>query len=171
MTTESYIGLGSNLGDRKGFLRRAILALRKNPLLTVQNVSSLYETEAWGETGQPAFLNAVAQIETQTDALGLLRILQGIEADLGRVRTKHWGPRVIDLDILLFGHEVIAEETLRVPHPELARRKFVLAPLLEVNPEAFHPALGKNIRRIWDETGAEVRSQRVELLEKGAWYD
>ena len=171
MTIESYIGLGSNLGDRKTYLRRAFAALFANPLLTVSKVSSLYETEAWGETEQPAFLNAVAQIETQTDAFGLLRILQEIEADLGRMRSAHWGPRVIDLDILLFGHEVIAEETLRVPHPELARRKFVLAPLLEVNPEAFHPVLGKEIRRIWDEAGAEVKSQKVKLLERGAWYD
>jgi len=159
------------LGDRKAFLRKALIALFANPLLRVSKVSSLYETEAWGEIGQPAFLNAVAQLDTQTNALGLLRILQGIEADLGRVRTAHWGPRVIDLDILLFGQEVIAEETLRVPHPELAHRKFVLVPLLEVNPDAFHPALRKEIRRIWDEAGAEVKSQKVELLERGAWYD
>ncbi len=170
MLITSYIGLGSNLGDRKAALRKALKALGASPGLAVSGVSSLYETQPWGKPDQPAFLNAVAEVQTQTNAMSLLRLLQGIETDMGRIRRERWGPRTIDLDILLFGREIIAENELTVPHPELARRKFVLVPLAEVNPRAFHPVLGREIGRVWDEAGPEVKEQKLELLEGSTWY-
>jgi 2-amino-4-hydroxy-6-hydroxymethyldihydropteridine diphosphokinase len=108
-------------------------------------VSSLYDTEPLGETDQPNFLNAVARLHTDLSARQLLWNLQLIERRLGRVRGKRWGPRTIDLDLLLYGDVVMEEPGLRVPHPELMRRAFVLVPLLELEPGLVHPETGRTL--------------------------
>ncbi len=136
---KAFVGLGSNLGDREATIRRALDELARLPSTALTRASSLYDTEPVGDTEQPGFLNAVAELETELDARQLLWNLQLIERRLGRVRTRRWGPRVIDLDLLLFGDEVWELPDLVVPHPELIRRSFVLVPLVELDPLVIHP--------------------------------
>jgi len=134
-----FIGLGSNLGERESMIRLALEDLSRLPETQLVRASSLYDTEPAGEVDQPNFLNAVAQLETGLSARQLLWNLHLIEKRLGRVRTRRWGPRTMDLDLLLYGDQVIEEPDLRVPHPELALRSFVLVPLLELDPLLVHP--------------------------------
>ena len=134
-----FIGLGSNLGERESMIRLALEDLSRLPETKLLRASSLYDTEPVGEVDQPNFLNAVAQLETQLSARQLLWNLLLIEKRLGRVRTRRWGPRTMDLDLLLYGDEVIEDSDLRVPHPELAQRSFVLVPLIELDPLLVHP--------------------------------
>jgi 2-amino-4-hydroxy-6-hydroxymethyldihydropteridine diphosphokinase len=140
-----FIGLGSNLGERESMIRLALEDLSRLPQTRLARASSLYDTEPVGEVDQPNFLNAVAQIETELSARQLLWNLHLIEKRLGRVRTQRWGPRTIDLDLLLYGGEVIEEPDLRVPHPELALRSFVLVPLVELDPLLVHPVTGETL--------------------------
>jgi 2-amino-4-hydroxy-6-hydroxymethyldihydropteridine diphosphokinase len=142
--TRAYIGLGSNLGDRAAMLRAAVLELAR--AVTVAHVSSVYETAPWGKRDQPSFLNACAAIDTTLAAPDLLALLLRIEAALGRRRGEPWGPRTIDLDLLLFGAEVISSPDLVVPHPRLTERAFVLVPLAEIAPEARIPPAGMTVR-------------------------
>ena len=130
----AYIGLGTNTGDRKGNLAAALAALAQECHITVIRTSSLYETSPVGKTDQPNFLNMAVLIETDVDALELLRALQSIEDRMGRVRQERWGPRVIDLDLLLFDQLEIRRKGLQVPHPRIGERAFVLIPLLEITP-------------------------------------
>ena len=125
-----FLGLGANLGDRRATLRAAVLRLRE--VVSELRVSSLYESKAWGVTDQPPFLNAVARGETALTPLALLDAIQEIEHDLGRVRKQHWGPRAIDIDILLYGTERIDQPRLVVPHPYMTQRSFVLRPLADL---------------------------------------
>ncbi len=125
-----FLGLGGNLGDRRANMRSAVEHIRS--AIEKVRVSSLYESAAWGVTDQPAFLNAVVRGLTDLPPLELLDATQGIENDLGRVRAQHWGPRVIDIDILLYGSEVIEQPRLTVPHPYLSQRSFVLHPLADL---------------------------------------
>ncbi len=128
--TNVFLGLGGNLGDRREMMRAAIAGIRE--LLDGVQASSLYESAAWGVTDQPAFLNAVVRGRTGLAPLELLDATQAIEHNLGRVREQHWGPRLIDIDILLYGREVIDEPRLQVPHPYMNRRGFVLRPLADL---------------------------------------
>jgi 2-amino-4-hydroxy-6-hydroxymethyldihydropteridine diphosphokinase len=139
--TRAYVGLGSNLGDREETLRNAIELLGREPGFALRAVSTLRETDPVGVTEQPRFLNAVAELETAVPPRELLDRLLAIERELGRERTekRRWGPRVIDLDLLLYGDDVIDEEGLRVPHPRLAERRFVLEPLEELDPDLSLP--------------------------------
>ena len=137
----AYIGLGSNMGDREAHIRTAVDLLAEAG--RVVSVSSLYETEPVGYGDQEDFLNAVAQVETALSAEDLLALCGSIENRLGRLRTIAWGPRTIDLDILLYGDAVLNTPSLTVPHPRMAERKFVLAPLAEIAPEVVHPLLRK----------------------------
>jgi 2-amino-4-hydroxy-6-hydroxymethyldihydropteridine diphosphokinase len=135
--TLAYVGLGANLGDRAGSIQRA------SELLGALRLSTVRETDPWGVTDQPRFLNAVAEVEWSGSAHELLERLLEIERELGRVRDgSRWGPRLIDLDLLVFGSETTDEPGLRVPHPELARRVFVLEPLAELVPDLDVPDLG-----------------------------
>ncbi|MGZ4441202.1 MAG: 2-amino-4-hydroxy-6-hydroxymethyldihydropteridine diphosphokinase [Gaiellaceae bacterium] len=137
MATLAYIGLGSNLGDRERAIREAAR------LVGARRVSAITETEPWGNEEQPKFLNAVAEIETELEPRPLLDLLLDVERRLGRERDgTHWGPRTIDLDLLLYGDRVVAEPGLNVPHPFLRERLFVLEPLAELAPEASVPGLG-----------------------------
>jgi 2-amino-4-hydroxy-6-hydroxymethyldihydropteridine diphosphokinase len=146
MPSLACIGLGSNLGDRRATLEGAIAALARTSGVQVQKVSSFHETEpVGGPPGQGKYLNAAAVIETDLDAHGLLRVLEGIEAQFGRIRSVHWGERTLDLDLLLFGEEIISTLELTVPHPRLRVRRFVLEPLAEVAPEAVDPVTKRTI--------------------------
>jgi 2-amino-4-hydroxy-6-hydroxymethyldihydropteridine diphosphokinase len=141
----AYVGLGSNLGDREAMIRLALDDLARLPETTLVRASSLYDTEPVGDADQPNFLNAVAALDTTLTARQLLWNLQLIEKRLGRVRTQRWGPRTIDLDLLLHGNLIIEEPDLRVPHPELTRRSFVLVPLVEIEPMLVHPESGETL--------------------------
>lgn len=142
---KTFVGLGSNLGEREAMIRAALDALGQLPETTLVRASSLYDTEAVGDVDQPNFLNAVAQLDTELTARQLLWNLLLIEKRLGRVRTQRWGPRLIDLDLLLYGQQVIEETDLRVPHPEITRRSFVLVPLVELDPMLVHPVTGETL--------------------------
>jgi 2-amino-4-hydroxy-6-hydroxymethyldihydropteridine diphosphokinase len=132
----AYVGLGSNLGDRECAIREAAR------LIGARRLSAISETEPWGNEQQPRFLNAVAELETELEPLALLDLLLDVERQLGRERDgTHWGPRAIDLDLLLYGDRVLAEPGLNVPHPFLQERLFVLEPLAELAPEASVPGL------------------------------
>jgi len=144
----AYIGLGSNLGDRKKNLDDAVRLLSGMPGIEAVKVSSYYETEPVGYEEQGLFINAVARVETSLSALGLLRACQNIEIRLGRVRTVRWGPRTIDLDVLLFGTSIIDTPELEVPHPLMHERAFVLEPLCELDPDVLHPVLKKTAKEL-----------------------
>ncbi len=138
-----YLGLGSNLGDRYGHLIEAIERLQ--PCLPIDVISSIYETEPWGYAEQPRFLNAVCGGETDMPPQELLRVAKSIETAMGREPTFRYGPRAIDIDILLHAEAVVDQEDIRIPHAHLHERDFVLAPLSEIAPAAVHPGLGKPI--------------------------
>ncbi|NQT28243.1 MAG: 2-amino-4-hydroxy-6-hydroxymethyldihydropteridine diphosphokinase [Candidatus Omnitrophica bacterium] len=130
-----FIGVGSNLGDRGDYINKAINCLKKTPSITVKKISTIIETKPQDAAGQRKYLNAVIKLETNLVALDLLKELQSIEGSLGRVRSFKNAPRRIDLDILLYGEEIINEPDLEVPHPRMFERKFVIEPLLEIEPE------------------------------------
>jgi 2-amino-4-hydroxy-6-hydroxymethyldihydropteridine diphosphokinase len=134
----AFLGLGSNLGDRAGNLARAA-AMLGGPGLRVVGCSTIYETPPWGKVDQPPFLNQVLEVNTTLDPVALLARCQEVERALGRVRAERWGPRVIDVDILLYGNARIRTRGLTVPHAELHRRAFALVPLLELWPDAALP--------------------------------
>jgi 2-amino-4-hydroxy-6-hydroxymethyldihydropteridine diphosphokinase len=138
----AYIGLGSNLGDPKQQVSSAIEELSKVAGIALLQASSLYASPPMGPQDQPDYINAVACIETSLSALDLLAALQHIEQTHGRIRLRHWGERTLDLDLLLFGDEVIQLPTLTVPHPGIAERAFVLHPLAEIAPTIDIPELG-----------------------------
>jgi 2-amino-4-hydroxy-6-hydroxymethyldihydropteridine diphosphokinase len=142
--TLAAIGLGANLGDPVATLREAIVALGHLPDTALLRASRLYRTPAWGRTAQPDFINAVALVETACQARELLDALLATERSFGRVRIEgeRWGPRVLDLDLLLFGDDVIDAPGLRVPHPHLHERAFALLPLCDVWPDATIPGIG-----------------------------
>jgi 2-amino-4-hydroxy-6-hydroxymethyldihydropteridine diphosphokinase len=143
--TIAYIGLGSNLGDRKGFIHKALKMLAETKNIEVARVSDLIETAPLGGANQPKYLNAVAQIKTALTAEDLHKILVNIETSLGRTRKEKWSSRTIDLDLLLFGEEIINSPDLTVPHPQVHLRSFVLKGLRELNRELVHPVLKESI--------------------------
>ena len=142
--TLAAVGLGANLGDATATLRKAIAELSGLPHSRLLRTSRLYRTSAWGRTDQPDFINAVALLDSGLDARELLDGLLAIERTFGRIRLEgeRWGPRTLDLDLLLFGDAVIDEPGLRVPHPHLHERAFALLPLAEIAPEMHIPGIG-----------------------------
>lgn len=143
--TIAYIGLGSNLGERKNYIDKAIHKLRETPNTAVGQVSEIIETKPLCDSSQPAFLNCVAEIKTGLSAGQLHQQLVRIENVLGRERKEKWGPRTIDLDLLLFGDEKINSDALIVPHPQMHLRSFVLGGLGQLNQKLLHPILGETI--------------------------
>jgi 2-amino-4-hydroxy-6-hydroxymethyldihydropteridine diphosphokinase len=137
--TRAYIGLGSNLGDRVASLRAALDSLDATPGVRVEAVSGIYESQPWGVVDQPAFANAVVEVETDLAPLELLDALKRVEAAAGRTAGVRYGPRPLDLDLLLFGDEEVDLPRLTVPHPRLLERDFVVTPLLEIAPAAALP--------------------------------
>ncbi len=141
--TRAFIGLGANLGDRERNLSRAVALIEDIPEIEVRAVSSFRETDPVGYLEQPRFLNAALEAETSLSPQALLDRLLEVERSLGRTREgPRFGPRTIDLDLLIYGNEVIEEPGLRVPHPRLQERRFVLEPLLELEPGLVLPGLG-----------------------------
>ena len=145
MPEGAYIGLGSNLGDRKGYIEAALRQLEAVPGISLIACSSAYETTPVGVLEQPDFLNAAASLETELTPEDLLQVLRAIEDEYGRQRHVHWGPRTLDLDLLIYGKRVIQGPELSVPHPYLLERCFVLRPLCEIAPLLKHPQSGRGL--------------------------
>lgn len=143
----AYISIGSNLGDREENCLKAVRLLSEKGV-TVRKRSSLYETEPWGVEDQPRFINMAIEVETEMKPLNLLEMLKIIESEVGRKETYRWGPRIIDLDILLYNELVMAGPDLRIPHPHMHERDFVLRPLAEIAPDTLHPVLKKTVREL-----------------------
>lgn len=137
-----YIGLGSNLDDPRTQLKKAIVSMEMVPSTCVVKTSSFYRSKPVGPQDQPDYINAVVELNTELSAVVLLDYLQAIENEQGRVREQKWGPRTLDLDILLYGDETIDDDRLQVPHVEMHKRGFVLIPLQEVAPECVIPGIG-----------------------------
>lgn len=151
----SYIGVGSNVGDRAEFCRRAVELLAGAPGVKLLRSSSLYETSPVGGPPQRSFVNLVVQIDTSLGPRELLDACKAIERRLGREPGEvRWGPRVADLDILLYGNEKVAEDDLEIPHPRLTERAFALVPLLEIDPDATDPWGDRLDHRLDDAEGA-----------------
>lgn len=149
--TTAYIGLGANLGNREKAIAEAVQCLGESAGIRVTRVAAVIETDPAGPAAQGKFLNTVCAVETELAAGDLLKQCLRIEKDLGRERNnegQRWGPRVIDLDLLLFGEEIIAEPGLTVPHPQMHVRRFVLEPLGEIAPAAVHPGLQKTAQEL-----------------------
>ncbi|WP_336824267.1 2-amino-4-hydroxy-6-hydroxymethyldihydropteridine diphosphokinase [Sporosarcina sp. USHLN248] len=138
----AYLSIGSNIGDRYEHLKEAVHALHSNEKIEVADVSSIYETSPVGYIDQADFLNLAVCVNTELKVQELLKVCQQIENGLGRVREIRWGPRTVDLDILLYNNDNIETENLVVPHPRMHERAFVLVPLLEIAPGISHPATG-----------------------------
>ena len=154
---EAFVGLGSNLGDRLGNLGTALGLLAREPGFVLRKVSLAYESEPVGPP-QPRYLNAVAQIGTLLSPRATLQRLQSAEDAIGRVRRERWGSREIDLDLLLYGERVLEETGLRIPHPLLAERAFVLAPLVEIAPEVVHPVRRLTARALLEKLAPQERA-------------
>lgn len=135
----AYLGLGSNLGDRFAYLQAAVDALQVDAKTTVHAVSSVYQTAPVGGPDQEEYLNLAVRVGTRRSPTALLRLCHAVEAALGRERTVRWGPRTIDVDVLLYGPRTVATRTLQIPHPRLAERPFALVPLIEVAPGETFP--------------------------------
>jgi 2-amino-4-hydroxy-6-hydroxymethyldihydropteridine diphosphokinase len=163
MSQDVFIGSGSNLGDRLTALTKAAAELSHD--VRVLKASKVYETPPWGFELQPAFLNQVLQAETDLEPLDLLNYLKGIEEKMGRKATFRYGPRSIDLDILFYDGLIISSEILQIPHPMIAKRAFVLAPMSEIAPDFIHPVLGKSmyeLAKCVDSSGVKVYEENAD---------
>jgi 2-amino-4-hydroxy-6-hydroxymethyldihydropteridine diphosphokinase len=145
---KAFVGIGSNLGEKERNIRRAVDEIALMPFTKLITVSSLYDSEPVGDVEQGNFVNAVALIETDLPARRLLWNLMLIEQRMGRVRTVKWGPRTIDLDIILYGKNIVEEDGLMIPHPEMEKRAFVLIPLLEIEPDLVHPRTKEPVKKL-----------------------
>jgi 2-amino-4-hydroxy-6-hydroxymethyldihydropteridine diphosphokinase len=145
-----FLLLGSNLGNRKSFLNQAIAYIEAE-IAPVIRVSSVYETQSWGKTDAPDYLNQVLMLQSELPAVELLHKILAIESKLGRRREEKWGSRTIDIDILFYGDAVINKPNLQVPHPELHNRRFTLEPLAEIASDFVHPVSHKNILQLKNE--------------------
>jgi len=144
----AYLGLGSNIEPRVNYINQAIREIEGIQGIEITGRSSLYLTSPWGKTDQDDFINAVLRIRTAMPALILLHHLKNIEIKMGRHQNERWGPRIIDLDLLLYGDEIISSETLTVPHPHMRKRLFVLLPLAEIDAEVVFPDDGAKVQEV-----------------------
>lgn len=143
----AYIALGTNLGDKEKNLKQALLFLMQQGIEVIK-VSSFMLTEPYGVLDQPKFLNAVCEVNTYLEPCALLRTLLAIEQAMGRVRLRRWGERNIDLDLLLYENVIMNTPSLRLPHPDMQNRDFVLLPLAEISPQLMHPVLNKSMKQL-----------------------
>jgi len=151
MQVLAYLALGSNMGDRARYLRQTVDALSEIDETEVYQVSSVYTSEPWGNTDQNAFLNQVVALKTGLTPLQLLEACRDIEDRYGRERTERWGPRTIDIDLLLFGDRAVCDATLQVPHPRISERRFVLAPLAELASDLCIPGFEMDVHGLLEQ--------------------
>lgn len=146
----AYLGIGSNLGDKEGYLDYAVDQLNMDEYIKVNKISTYIVTEPYGDVEQDDFLNGCIEIETLYSPQELLAVIGDIEQGAGRKRLVHWGPRTLDIDILLYDREIIMEDNLIIPHIEMTKRSFVLEPLVEIAPYAYHPGYNKTATELLD---------------------
>ncbi|MGN7786761.1 2-amino-4-hydroxy-6-hydroxymethyldihydropteridine diphosphokinase [Niabella sp. 22666] len=161
---ETYLIMGTNLGNRKANLQRAIVEIEQHigPIL---NASSVYETEPWGVTDQPGFYNQVLKVATSLNPQQLLTATLAIENEMGRIRAERYGARIIDIDILFFDDLVIDTDQLTIPHPRIIERNFVLAPLAEIAHDLVHPLLHQTISEIWKASKDQLGVKKIYSVE------
>ena len=158
-----FLATGSNLGDRQHNLHSALQAIRR--IAEVEQVSSIYETEPWGYTDQPAFLNQVLAVTTLLSPFEVLNSIKSMEGEIGRTPTFRYGPRVIDIDILLYDDLIMDEDRLTLPHPRMTERAFVMVPLDEIAPQYIHPVFQQTIHELLqnlDTSSARLFSKRTD---------
>jgi 2-amino-4-hydroxy-6-hydroxymethyldihydropteridine diphosphokinase len=155
-----FLLLGANLGDRLANIARATTAIASGVGIIIKK-SSVYKTAPWGGVEQPDFFNQVILIETELDAVGVLKKILDIEKDLGRLREKKWESRIIDIDILFYDQQIIDSETLTIPHPALHLRRFALIPLVEIDGEFQHPVLKRNVSTLLQECLDQLEVTRL----------
>jgi 2-amino-4-hydroxy-6-hydroxymethyldihydropteridine diphosphokinase len=158
----AYLGIGSNLGDPVHQCREALREISSLKNVQVLRRSSLYRTEPVGNVSQDWFVNGVLEVRTTFTAQQLIKALQWVEQTLGRVRTEKWGPRKIDIDILLYGQEIVGTGDLVIPHPEMHKRRFVLVPMNEIAPYVIHPLYGVSMKGLLDRLGNDLAVERIE---------
>ncbi|MCE5206973.1 MAG: 2-amino-4-hydroxy-6-hydroxymethyldihydropteridine diphosphokinase [Chloroflexi bacterium] len=164
--TKVYLSTGSNLGDRQSKLQVAINKLNDYAGISVLRVSPVYETEPWGYLNQPRFLNQVVEIETEIAPVELVSVMKHLEKEMGRTPNFKNGPRVIDMDIVLYGSRIIEQEGITIPHPFFPERAFVLVPLADLIPDFIHPVLGKTIQQLMAEIDCSGVTRYTESGEK-----
>jgi 2-amino-4-hydroxy-6-hydroxymethyldihydropteridine diphosphokinase len=156
-----YLGLGSNLNDRYANLRRALAELQEQIVITA--VSPVFSTKPWGKANQPQFLNICIAATTSLSPHETLHFIKRIERKMGRLPSEKWGPRLIDIDILFYDSRVLADEELIIPHPHIAERAFVLAPLATIIPDFRHPQTGETVQEMLDQIGSEEVDRLFEM--------
>ncbi|MBN1397622.1 MAG: 2-amino-4-hydroxy-6-hydroxymethyldihydropteridine diphosphokinase [Bacteroidetes bacterium] len=160
-----FIGLGSNVGNRAEYLQKALIEIANSEKISLNKYSSVYETEPVGKKEQPQFFNMTAELESKLSSRDLLNKLKEIESSIGRTKRERWGPREIDIDILYYGDEILNEKNLQLPHPEIARRRFVLVPMNEIDAEFIDPMRCESIKDLLkrcSDTSA-VRKVKVQI--------
>ena len=151
----AYIGIGSNMGERRRNCLEAVDRIGMRPDFRILRLSGLYETEPVGVEGQDWYVNCIASLSTGLSARDLMKGLLLIEAEMGRVRRGRWEPRVIDLDLLLFGMDIIDNDDLKVPHPLMHKRRFVMAPMNDLAPDLIHPVIGRTMAELFEEISTD----------------
>lgn len=161
LNKKAYIGIGSNIGKKIENCKKAIELLKENPQIKIAKISDFYETEPVGYKEQEWFVNGTVEIETDLNPQELLLLCQTIESELGREKKIKYGPRIIDLDILLYNNDIIDKTELKIPHPEMHKRRFVLEPLSDIAPDAVHPVLKKTIVELLESLTEKVAINKI----------
>ncbi|RKD14345.1 2-amino-4-hydroxy-6-hydroxymethyldihydropteridine diphosphokinase [Pelobium manganitolerans] len=155
-----FLGLGSNVGDKMAYLQKA-LALVAERVGAIEKVSSFYATKAWGKTNEDDFYNAAVEMQTNLTAFEVLKTVQKIETELDRVRKEKWGARTVDIDVLFYESDVIATEELKVPHPFITDRRFVLVPLAEIAEQLIHPIKKKSVQKLLEQCTDNLSVEKI----------